>query len=209
MDRTDWRGLCEELVQLDTEQPSEYADWKQRWKAATKRARAALAQPEPEADGPAVPEGREPASITPEPSDEELLSIAADYFVPVIVHYAHAVLARYGHQPAPAAEGEVAELVARLRDRQTVPLLEERDRAADLLGQRHPAPVPVSERLPEPEDCNGDREVWAWRRFDSERDMDDGDFWCLTFCEWLEDEDYGYTHWLPATALPLPSVEVQ
>lgn len=57
---TDWRALCEELVQLDTEQPSEYADWKQRWKAATKRARAALARPEPEVVG---------------PTDEELLSM--------------------------------------------------------------------------------------------------------------------------------------
>ena len=66
-----------------------------------------------------------------------------------------------------------------------------------------PQPVPVSERLPKPEDCNGDGEVWAWRRFDSE-DMDNGDFWCLAFCEWLEDEDCNFTHWLPANAIPTP-----
>lgn len=55
-----------------------------------------------------------------------------------------------GHQPAPPAEGEMGKLVKRLRDWHTIPTLEERDRAADLLEQRHPEPVPVSERLPEP-----------------------------------------------------------
>jgi hypothetical protein len=52
------------------------------------RARALLA----EADGPAVPEGREPASVVDN----------IDVFA-----FARAVLARYGHQPAPPAEGEV------------------------------------------------------------------------------------------------------
>lgn len=65
-----------------------------------------------------------------------------------------------------------------------------------------PQPVPVSERLPGPEDCDAEGNVWAWRRFDSEGDMDNGDFWCVAFCEWLEDEDCGFTHWLPASALP-------
>ena len=40
---TDFRALCTELIQLDTEQPSEYVDWKRRWNNATARARAALA----------------------------------------------------------------------------------------------------------------------------------------------------------------------
>ena len=77
-------------------------------------------------------------------------------------------------------------------------------RARALLDQPGPQPVPVSERLPGPEDCNGDGDVWAWRRFDPEGDMDNGDFWCLAFCEWLEDEDCNFTHWLPANALPTP-----
>ena len=47
-------------------------------------ARAYLATPEPAADGPAVPDGREPASVVDKPSDQEI-----------------AVLARYGHQPTP------------------------------------------------------------------------------------------------------------
>jgi hypothetical protein len=45
---TEWRALCEELIQLDKEQPTEYSDWKKRWNAAVSRTRAALAQPEPE-----------------------------------------------------------------------------------------------------------------------------------------------------------------
>jgi hypothetical protein len=43
-------------------------------------------------------------------------------------------LARWGHQPAPPAEGE----------------------------QRHPTPVPVAERLPGPEDCDAGGRCWAW-----------------------------------------------
>jgi hypothetical protein len=44
----DWRALCAELLQLEQEQPAEYTDWKRRYNAAIARARAALAQPEPE-----------------------------------------------------------------------------------------------------------------------------------------------------------------
>ena len=60
-------------------------------------------------------------------------------------------------QPAPPAEGEVGELVAALRADAECAEVEHYDlcnmtadqmrRAADLLAQRHPAPVPVSERL--------------------------------------------------------------
>jgi len=57
-------------------------------------------------------------------------------------------------------------------------------------------PVPVSERLPGPEDCDGDGRCWWW-------DEDD-DMWrlsehrpCILCC----------THWLPHWALPVPGVE--
>jgi len=55
--------------------------------------------------------------------------------------YARAVLARYGHQPAPPADGEVEELVRWLRQQgvtEATRLLY--TRAAYLLEQRHPAP---------------------------------------------------------------------
>lgn len=83
-------------------------------------ARAALA-----ADGPAVPDGREPASVVGEPSDEELLATldkatatfpprhpeaealnAVEYPLKLELRKARAVIARYGHQPAPPAEPE-------------------------------------------------------------------------------------------------------
>ncbi len=66
-------------------------------------------------------------------------------------------------------------------------------------------PISVSERLPGPEDCDREGNAWAWRRFDPEGGIDNGDFWCLASCEWLGDEDSGFTHWLPAHALPVPS----
>jgi hypothetical protein len=89
-------------------------------------------------------------------------------------------------------------------------------------------PIPVSERLPKPEDCDAEGQVWAWRVYDP-GDDDQGDFWGLIPIEWLGkwpawthwlDDDQGdfwglipiewlgkwpaWTHWLPATALPLP-----
>ena len=158
----DWRGLCEELVEALEIQLDELR-FDNR---LCKRARAALAAA---ADGPAVPEGREPASVVGEPSDEELLELWQGWnlgwdpqkgtvLMPHPAEYARAVLARWGHQPAPAVEGEVGDearyLAKELRDQadDMSPALELfglMHRAADLLEQRHPAPVPVAERLPE------------------------------------------------------------
>jgi len=58
-------------------------------------------------------------------------------------------------------------------------------------------PVPVSERLPGPEDCNAEGRCWWW-------DDDDDAMWRLSehrpWLLWL-------THWLPHWALPVPGVE--
>ena len=62
---TDYRTLCAELLAWAEKTSSHY--YKQP--DVLLRARAALA------DGPAVPEGREPASVTTQPSDEDLLAI--------------------------------------------------------------------------------------------------------------------------------------
>jgi hypothetical protein len=93
MTKPDFRALCEELLQLEQEQPAEYTDWKMRYNAAIARARAALAQPEPA------------------PTDEELLesaakalgykSIPSDETCPIVeagelLAFARAVLARWG-----------------------------------------------------------------------------------------------------------------
>jgi hypothetical protein len=45
---TDYKQLCRELVWLDQAEPGDYADWRQAWNAAIGRARAALAEPEPQ-----------------------------------------------------------------------------------------------------------------------------------------------------------------
>ena len=110
-----WRGLCEELadsIELLLEMRPTDAKPLSITEERYARARALLAQPEPEVVGP--------------PSD----------FI----------------DPAPPAEGEVGELVAWLRETgdliQPSHLAEHQryKRAADLL-ERHPAPVPVAERL--------------------------------------------------------------
>jgi len=55
-------------------------------------------------------------------------------------------------------------------------------------------PVPVSERLPGPEDCDAEGRCWWWD--------DDDDKWCLhehsprLLC---------WTHWRPHYALPVPT----
>lgn len=79
-------------------------------------------------------------------------------------------------------------------------------RAADLLEQLQAAPVPVaiSDRLPQPEDCDVGRCYWG-RQVNSRR-------WSWTFSI----DPQGDTHWLPATVqqlpaniLPLPGGEVE
>jgi len=87
-----FRALCAELVELDQAEPGDYANWRQSWNAAIARARAALAQPEPQG-----------------PTDEELLRIyrvaTPCYQVEEYkreLDFARAVLARWG-RPAIAA----------------------------------------------------------------------------------------------------------
>jgi len=55
---TDFRALCAELVELNQAKLGEYDDWREKWMAVNKRAKAALAQPEPQG-----------------PSDKELLEL--------------------------------------------------------------------------------------------------------------------------------------
>jgi hypothetical protein len=70
-------------------------------------------------------------------------------------------------------------------------------------------PVPIAERLPGPEDCaqwpeEPGESPWCW--FASEHE-EGGWRWrqdCL-----CDPRAYGYTHWLPHHALPVPQQEVQ
>ena len=72
--------------------------------------------------------------------------------------------------------------------------------AAQLLGECRPAikPVPVTERLPGPEDCDAEGRCFVWD-------------WLATEWRFLERNvfEYGWedAYWLPAHALPVPQQE--
>lgn len=101
--------------------------------------------------------------------------------------------------PQPPADGEVAKLVAKLRRLAPQNPLGTADptitRAAELLQRLNPPqPVPVSERLPGPKDCDAIGCCWwysashGWELYHRENGLGTS------------------THWLPAHALPLPEV---
>ena len=69
-------------------------------------------------------------------------------------------------------------------------------------------PIPVSERLPGPEDCDAEGFCWWWHPDHKEEDFSDG--WMRLKPEWAvgrhdSDDSAVHTHWLPAHALPLPA----
>ena len=128
---TDFRALCAELTDC-----LEKADWPLRHRYVFRQwidiARAALA------DEPAVPQSKEPASVTRQPSDEELLDLLpqgnesgfwlpkglpsdwvdGEFIAPpkAIIAFARDVLELWGNPtPQPSADGEVVEVVERLR----------------------------------------------------------------------------------------------
>ena len=158
MTKPDFRALCAELVELDQAEPGDYANWRQNWNAAIARARALLAQPEPQ--GPTDEELDEFAIYWwGSETDESLVSDMIEFGS--MAAYARAVLARWGR---PAIE-----------------------------------PVPVSERLPGPEDCDAEGKCWWW-------DEDDDDMWRLSeHRPWI----LCWTHWLPRWALPVPKREAE
>ena len=106
--------------------------------------------------------------------------------------------------PAAPADGEVAELEAWLRSTgEGQPCLSDEGyarltRAADLLEQRHPAPVPVAERLPQSEDCDSEGRVWLYRPQTPILNP----YWDLVKLDYID--PVPPTHWLPAHALPIP-----
>ena len=143
--------------------------------------------------------------------------------------YARAVLARWGnHAPAPPADGEVAELPPRpplitppahpalerygitwdgSREKPVLTLLPDGywtpwHVAAELLQRQ--APVPVSERLPGPKDCDAEgRCWWGTPDFVNSCTVTQSAQWRLS----APDDRFGSElFWLPAHALPLPEV---
>jgi hypothetical protein len=133
---TDFRALCAELLDELVFRPV-LLD-----RDLIDRARAALAEP---ADA--------PAAVAERPSDKELLEVWCQPWDTSeawgALKFARAVLARWGQPPASPAEGEVAEMVAWLKenaeysDYQADPEDAVMFRRAAELLERHAAPVPL------------------------------------------------------------------
>ena len=145
----------------------------------------------------------------------------------MVVDNARAILARRDNHPAKPdgspADGEVGELVKKLHrdildttsqrwwDLMAFSSTAQRDhlnditRAADLLQRQYPQPVPVSERLPGPEDCDVEGRCWFGRSESEDWSAD----WTLAIPEAVAEfcEFSPRTVWLPFHALPLPKLE--
>jgi hypothetical protein len=175
--QADWKALCAELLYaLENEG---YAHWVHTpdEDELCLRARAALAEPEPEREinwpayfiRQAVVQEQELKDAMAQPEPE---------------------------RPTPQpADGEVAELVIQLRTRQYGPGA--LDLAADLLERLSPPrPTPVSERLPGPGDCDAEGRCW----YGAPDRPGAVACWDLEYEPATDD-----THWLPAHALPVPA----
>ena len=199
---TNYRGQSRPIVCID-EEPFD-------------RARALLDQPEPEGlTDAAVWDLADDLGIIRGHSGDLHVSFAD------LGPFARAALARFDHPtPQPPADGEVAELVEWVgKDRQWLDLRRDvKDRIlriADLLQRQRPQPVAVSERLPGAKDCAlwpGDPEAtpWCW----AGKDIDAGWEWAQISMLGLGTDTLsriiaggGWTHWLPANALPTPTPE--
>lgn len=172
---TDFRVLCAELVDQLTQ--SAEVHWNYVCNKIARQCDAVVASARAAlADEPA-PEGREPVSFT-------------------------------GRFTFPA-DGEVAELVTWLQEiGETIKpnhLAEHQryKRAAELLERLSPPqPVPVSERLPGPEDCTAEGRCWLCYT-----DVCNVTQWTLGVRSAIL--DWPISHWLPAHALPVPGQEVE
>lgn len=115
------------------------------------------------------------------PTDEDLLGVAASVIEPY-ESYGIAI-GEYEAETECAVEAYGSELISFARAvlaRFTRPAIE---------------PVPIAERLPEPEDCDAEGKCW-WSRH-----LNKDPSWDFNAREWF------YTQWLPYHALPLPTNE--
>jgi hypothetical protein len=151
---TNWRERCAELLQaLETEG---YAHWTVTpdKDELCLRTRAELAQPEPEGP-PAVTTSAllHPAYEPDDGSADGAQMVGMAWWRPamgcdslqLVVDNARNILRSRWGRPAikpELGEGEVEELVRRLRDWHSIPLLEERERIATLLQQLYPLSQP-------------------------------------------------------------------
>ncbi len=169
-DPTDWRALCAELSDAMNEL-SPYLEAQSPVPVVTKAikvwGKARTALAQPEPQGPGS--------------------------------YAPFIVKHYSSDDRPSIKGNGFDGLEVGEDRQEAEEFINWINARLFPGTIRPAiePVPVAERLPGPEDCDGEGKCYAW----------DG-YWWLVRSTVLEEDDTGagegYTHWLPANALPVP-----
>jgi hypothetical protein len=204
---TDFRALCAELLEAIDDLPWQY-DWKgnpvgplaEVDDAPFERASAALAQPEPQ--GPTDEEIEAAARVIygsmrfdrisyTKPWVERGNSFAQDE----ARRCARAVLTRWGCpaiEPQKPTNGFIAWCLFD-PDGQLRPEAIEVLTACQLMP---PTPVPVAERLPGPEDCDGEGWCWWWNKDE------------LSWTKGLPEYCAGsYGPWLPHHALPVPQLE--
>ena len=156
-----------------------------------------------EGDGSAVPEGREP-------TDEELLEL-----MPETMRDEFSYAAK---QCSDATGGQVKPGIFRLS--LNTAALEYARAVLARWGLPAPVPVPVSERVPEAEDCDAEGRCWLltyeddypqWRLHSIQGAQPGGvKIWVPVATTPGDLVDCFYTsHWLPANAVPLPAVEVE
>jgi hypothetical protein len=163
MTESNFRALCAELV-------NELHDYKvaneQHDDALVNRARAALAQPEPEGV-----------------SDKEILRCAQKHSVAYTFVGGEVI---YGVVEGYDIRDDVLKYARDLLARWGRPAIE---------------PVPVSERLPGPEDCDAEGRCWWWI-VDQPGELPHWIYCQLEVLSWTN-----FTAWLPHWALPVPGVE--
>ena len=182
MTKHDYRALCAELLgelQALRRAVADEIGCPSPEPSVIQRARAALAQLEPAA-----------------PTDEEIMELMPQQMRDDLANAARALA---GFDRANVKAAAACRIIL---NRHAV----NHARAA-LAKWGRPAvqPVPVSERLPGPGDCDKQGDVWAWRVY-RPQDDDDGDFWMQIPAKWLSHIPFSssWSHWLPAHALPTP-----
>jgi hypothetical protein len=151
-------------------------------------------------DGPAVPHGREPASVADQPTDKELLDLMPETMRDEFSYAAKVCSDATGGQVKPGIF-RVALNTAALEYARAV-----------LARWGRPAiePVPVAERLPGPEDCDAEGRYWIGRMYDNDdRSIPN---WELSyfgdFSQQIIIDAYPEgVYWLPHHALPVPQQE--
>jgi hypothetical protein len=223
MPETNFRALCAELVESleNARRIIQGADGTLHINTAEfvlRRARAALAQPEPVAPKPVVDYSR-----VPEIATEAQIRSAAQYLVKKrncdgdLIPAIEYAIARWGNsqgildsspqlEPVAPTDDELDGLYFKPVAGPMVPYRRYARSVLDRWGRPAPQPVSVRERLPGPEDCDAEGMCWGW--------------WTDPTSEYWEYvgvsapiEPYGsyiprsgHTHWLPANAIPTPEV---